>query len=112
MSKARSAAARHLVGTRWVHVDGDDDAGGAVYRDASGDVPLSRRPKEYLEFSGDGTVRLLTSGADDRAHEVDRATWQDEGGHVAFHFDAGDAAGRKAYRVVDAAANRLVIHRK
>ena len=113
MSNDRADLARRLARTRWVHVDGDDDAArGAIYRDAAGDVPLSRRPKEFLEFSDDGTVRLLKSGADDRAQEVERTTWRDEGDHVVFHFDAADSSGRKEYRVVEAAPERLVIQRR
>jgi hypothetical protein len=101
-----------LVGTRWVHVDGDDDARGAVFRDAKSDLPLSRRPKEFLEFSGDGIVRLLATGPDDRAHEVDRTTWSDKGGNVVFRFDTPDARGASEYQVVESAPDRLVIRRK
>jgi hypothetical protein len=105
-------AKRQLVQARWVHVDGDDAPGGAIYRDASSDVPLSRRPKEYLEFSADGTVRRLATGADDRAHEVDRTTWRDEKDGVVFRFDAANQDGRQEYRVVKERGDHLVIHRK
>jgi hypothetical protein len=111
MPDASNDARQRLVRTRWVHVDGDDVAQGAVYRDAEGDVPLSRRPKELLEFADDGTVRKLATGADDRAHEVARATWRDEGGHVVFHFPDADARGGNAYRIVEHQADRIVIHR-
>lgn len=102
---------RALVGTRWVHVDGDDTAHGAVYRDASGDIPLSRRPQEFLEFSHDGTVRKLATGADDRAHETGRATWSETTGTVAFRFGAPGAAGATDYRVVEHTPDHLVISR-
>jgi hypothetical protein len=110
-----SDARRKLVQTRWVHVDGDDTPGGAVYHDAEGDVPLSRRPKEFLEFSDDGTVRKLATGADDRAHEVDHTTWTEEGGHVVFRFAAPSAKGAKGaseYQIVEQGTGRLVIRRK
>ena len=100
-----------LTGTRWVHVDGDDADAGAVYRDASGDVPLSRRPKEYLEFDADGTVRRLATGPDDRAREVDRTTWRDEGGRVRFRFGTPDARGATHYEVVERSPGRLVVTR-
>jgi hypothetical protein len=106
-----SDARRTLVKTRWVHVDGDDTEHGAVFRDAGGDVPLSRRPKEFLEFSEDGTVRRLATGADDRAQEVDRAKWSDEGGRVRFDFAEPDAHGRRSYHVVDHAIDRLIVRR-
>jgi hypothetical protein len=109
MSVDSSDSRRALVHTRWVHVDGDDTTEGAVFRDAAGDIPLSRRPKEYLEFSDDGTVRRLATGADDRAHEVDRTTWWAVDGHVVFRFETADAHGRHAYRIVEQGAGRLVI---
>ena len=112
MSDAASEARHKLVQTRWVHVDGDDDARGAVYRDAEGDIPLSRRPKEFLEFKEDGTVRKLATGADDRAHEVDRATWRQEGGHVLFRFSTPDAKGASEYQIVEQKPDRLVIVRR
>jgi hypothetical protein len=110
MSDAPSDARRRLVQTRWVHVEGDDaERGeGAIFRDAAGDIPLSRRPKEYLEFSEDGTVRKLATGADDRAHEIDRATWREDKGHVVFHFAT---KGGGEYRIVEQDANRLVVRR-
>ena len=45
------AARRALVGKRWVHVDGDDAGHGPVYRDAEGDIPLSRRPRKSSSSS-------------------------------------------------------------
>ena len=102
------AARRALVSTRWVHVHGDDSEGGAVFRDASGDVPLSRRPKELLEFSDDGTVKKLATGADDRAHEVDRTPWSHKDGKVVFRF--GDENQRGAeHHVVEQSADKLII---
>ncbi len=106
-----SETRRSLVGTRWVHVDGDDTDCGAVYRDAAGDVPLSRRPKEYLEFGDDGTVRRSTTGPDDRARELDRASWREEDGQITFRFVMPDARGNRTYRIVEHGAGRLVIRR-
>jgi hypothetical protein len=107
-----ASARRTLVTKRWVHVDGDDTADGAVFRDAGSDIAPSRRPKEYLEFSDDGTVRRLATGADDRAHEIDRTGWSDQGGHITFQFDAPDANGRRTYQIVDHSADRLVVARQ
>ena len=107
-----SDARRALTQIRWVHTDGDDTAQGAVFRDASGDLALSRRPKEYLEFGDDGTVRRLASGADDRAHEVDRTSWRTVDGQVVFRFATADSHGRHDYRIVEQSADQLVIRRQ
>jgi hypothetical protein len=112
MSDERSEARRALVATRWVHVFGDDVEAGAVFRDEAGDIPLSRRPKEYLQFDDDGTVRRLATGADDRAHEIDRTSWRDEGDAIAFTFATPDAQGATEYHVVERSADRLVIRRR
>ncbi|MEP6619058.1 MAG: hypothetical protein ABJE47_07085 [bacterium] len=103
---------RALVGTRWVHVDGDDAAGDAVFHDAAGDVPLSRRPKEFLEFSDDGTVRLFATGADDRAQETARTNWSEDAGGVQFRLKVPDARGATIYRIVEHGPGRLVIQRQ
>lgn len=108
MSDPSSDARRKLVQTRWVHVDGDDAAHGAIFRDAAGDIPLSRRPKEYLEFSEDGTVRKLATGPDDRAHEVDHAKWHEEGGHVVFRLPKSATD----HQIVEQGPDRLVIRRQ
>jgi hypothetical protein len=101
-----------LVNTRWLHVDGDDAEDGAVFRDADGEIPLSRRPKEILEFSSDGTVRLLASGPDDRAREIGRTAWREEGGHVAFRFNLPDGRGARDYRVIDQGPDRIIVSRQ
>jgi hypothetical protein len=95
-----------------VHVDGDDAGHGAIYHDAEGDIPLSRRPKEFLEFNDDGSVRRLATGADDRAHEVDRSTWAEEDGHVVVRFPSSDVRRAAEYRVVEQSPDRLVVHRQ
>lgn len=95
-----------------MHVDGDDVDAGAVYRDESGDIPLSRRPRELLEFLPGNVVVKHATGADDRAHEVDRTTWTDDGGHIVFRFSSADAAGATRYEVVQQAADHLVIERR
>jgi hypothetical protein len=87
-------SARRLVQARWVHADGDNEVRGAIYR-----------------VSEDGTVPRLTTGGNDRAHEVDRTTWRDEKGEIVFRFAAPDAAGRREYRVVDEGADRLLVRR-
>jgi hypothetical protein len=96
-----------LAGTRWIHVEGDDDARGALFRAAGGDIPLSRRPREVLEFDADGGVRLSRTGPDDRAREVARGAC--DGDRITL--DAPDARGATEYRVVERSDDRLVIRR-
>ena len=111
MTDPREDARRRLTATRWVHIREEDAPGGEVYRDAAGDIPLSRRPREFLEFGDDGTVRKLAPGPDDRLREVDRASWSDADGHLAFRFTSADARGAGAWRVVEQGPDRLVIRR-
>lgn len=103
--------AHALIGKRWVHVDGDDTAAGAVYHNAEANIALSRRPKEYLEFAEDGTVKKLATGADDRAHEVDSARWSSNDPNVSFKFASADARGATSYHVVEQGDDRIVVHR-
>jgi hypothetical protein len=63
-----------LFTTRWVHVFEEDTAEGAVYRPENDDIPLSRRPRERLELSADGTAKIITQGPDDRLI-AKPATW-------------------------------------
>lgn len=58
-----------LFNTRWVHVFEEDTPEGAVYRPEDDNIPLSRRPRERLELSADGTAKIITQGADDRLVE-------------------------------------------
>ncbi|MEP6781191.1 MAG: hypothetical protein ABJC26_14945 [Gemmatimonadaceae bacterium] len=100
-----------LTGKRWVHVDGDDTEAGAVYHNAEANVAPSRRPKEYLEFADDGTVKKLATGADDRAHEVESARWSKDDPTAAFKFASADARGATSYHVVEQGDDRIVVHR-
>jgi hypothetical protein len=63
-----------LFTTRWVHVFEEDTPEGAVYRPEDDDIPLSRRPRERLELSADGTAKIITQGPDDRLIEKP-GTW-------------------------------------
>ena len=63
-----------LFTTRWVHVFEEDTPEGAVYRPEDDNIPLSRRPRERLELSADGTAKIITQGPDDRLIEKP-ATW-------------------------------------
>jgi hypothetical protein len=93
-----------LFTTRWVHVFEEDTAAGAVFRPEDGAIPLSRRPREQLEFDPDGTARLMKAGPDDRLVE-EPATWREGGaGPTAGLADRGTDL-----RIVDRKPDRLVV---
>jgi hypothetical protein len=70
-----------LFSKRWVHVFEEDGPEGAVYRPEDEDIPLSRRPRQRLAFSRDGTARIGVAGPDDRVREVE-GRWREEGGEI------------------------------
>ena len=73
---ARKASGDRLFTTRWVHVFEEDTAEGAVYRPEDDQIPLSRRPRERLEYSR----RRVGADPDCRAgRSVRRATRHMEG---------------------------------
>ena len=99
---------RELFAHRWVHVFEEDTERGAVYRPAESDIPLSRRPREWLELSRDGSARVLLPGPDDRLREQ-AAAWHEEAGDVVVRTTgAGDS---REYRVVQCSNDRLVVRR-
>jgi hypothetical protein len=79
--------ARALFETTWVHVFEEDGAEGAVYRPEDGEVPLSRRPRQRLSFSPDGSARIVVSGPDDRLQSV-AARWTEEKGEITVSAEA------------------------
>ena len=103
------ALERELFAHRWVHVFEEDTERAAVYRPADADIPLSRRPRAWLELSRDGSARILLPGPDDRLREQ-AATWREEDGDVVIRpTGAGDAA--REYRVIERSSDRLLVRR-
>ena len=95
-----------LFSTRWVHVFEEDTPEGAVYRPDDEHVPLSRKPRGWLEFHEDGSAKIFAPGPDDRP--VERATtWQDAG-------HAGRTRGAKPaeLEIVARSASRVVVKRQ
>ena len=79
-----------LCSTAWVHVFEEDGTEGDVYRPEGDELPLSRRPRQRLSFSPDGSAQLVVSGPDDRLHSV-AARWSEDGGEITV--SAESAAG-------------------
>jgi hypothetical protein len=89
-----------------VHIFEEDTAEGAVYRAEDEAVPLSRRPRERIEFERDGQARLLMPGADDRLVEQP-ATWHEERGTLVVRPRGGGAE----LRIIDRSGGRLVVRK-
>ncbi|CAN5559427.1 hypothetical protein BH20VER1_BH20VER1_05750 [soil metagenome] len=104
---AKRAQSEQLFATTWVHVFEEDTAEGAVYRPEDDDIPLSRRPRERLQFDRDGSARLLTAGADDRFVEQP-ATWTTEDDSMVLR----QAAGVCPLRIVQLSPSQLLVQQQ
>ena len=93
-----------LFATGWVHAYEEDTAEGAVYRPRGSKLPLSRRPRERLELSPDGSARIFAAGPDDR-HVEHEARWHDEDGSIVVRAREGGPE----VRIVDRSPERLVV---
>ena len=102
---------RELVG-KWIHMFEEDTAEGAVYRRDGGEAPLSRRPRERLEFDEDGAARMLVGGADDRLTSIP-ATLSEKAGEVIVRLEQPKSKTKpevlREYRVIEHSADRLVL---
>ena len=93
-----------LFSARWVHVFEEDTPEGQEYRREDDNIPLSRRPRERLQFEPGGVARVYVAGPDDRFVEHE-GTWRTDGGDVVVRSGGSDAQ----LRVVDRSAKRLVV---
>lgn len=100
-------ADEQVFGTRWIHAFEEDAGDGAVYRPATEDVPLSRRPRRRLLLQADGSARVWIPGPDDRAIEVD-AAWRREGDSFVVTWTHGDDT-RHEWRVSVRSPARLLV---
>ena len=88
----------------WVHVFEEDTSAGAVFKPEDADIPLSRRPRERIEFRSGGAATLWTGGADDRPAPISaRWTHEDDGLVVR------DGDGTVRLRVLAQSADRLLV---
>jgi hypothetical protein len=105
-----------LFTTRWVHVFEEDTAEGAVYRPEDDNIPLSRRPRERLELSADGTAKIIAPGPDDRL-VAKPATWASGASAApkgAFSKDVKEVAASAAsadIQILKQSPSRLIVRR-
>jgi hypothetical protein len=88
----------------WVHVFEEDTAAGAVFRPEDADVPLSRRPRERIEFRTGGAATIWKGGPDDRPAPI-AARWTQEGDELVVR----DTGGAVRLRVVEHSPDRLLV---
>jgi hypothetical protein len=91
----------------WVHAHGEDSPAGRVFRPADYPLPPSRGRVSF-EFRPDGSFVEMTIAPTDRL-EPAQGTWTLDGDRLVL-CDAGDPSdGKRTYRVVALAADRLVL---
>lgn len=93
-----------MYDVRWVHVFEEDHADGQVYRQATGVIPLSRRPREAFELHRDGSARLFSGGPDDRSM-AHGATWTETAEGIVVVADDGSAR----FRIVTRQPSQVVV---
>jgi hypothetical protein len=99
-----------LFHTRWVHMFEEDSGAGAIYRPETDDVPLSRRPRERLTLSPDGTARVTAGGPDDRPIDTN-AEWKQEGDELVVQTKGERGGAGRVLRVTVAAPTRLLVRK-
>jgi hypothetical protein len=87
-----------------VHAYEEDTAEGAVYRPRGSKLPLSRRPRERIELSADGTAQIFAPGPDDRYVERP-ARWHDEDGTIVVRAREANVE----LKIVERSDERLVV---
>jgi hypothetical protein len=88
----------------WVHVFEEDTAAGAVFRPENADIPLSRRPRERVEFRGGGAATIWKGGADDRPAPI-AARWTEDGDDLIVR----DNGGIVRLKVIEQSPDRLLV---
>ena len=95
---------------RWVHSFEEDSGDGQVYRPQSWDFPLSRRPREAFELRADGTAELFLPGAADRPESA-KTSWSEEEGELIIHIPKKGGRGPSTLRILESAADKLLVRR-
>ena len=88
----------------WVHIFEEDTAAGAVFEPENADTPLSRRPRERVEFGSGGAATIWKGGPDDRPAPI-AARWT----HEADDLVVRDSGGAVRLRVIKQSPDRLLV---
>ena len=88
----------------WVHVFEEDTPAGAVFKPEDADIPLSRRPRERVEFRSGGAATIWKGGADDRPAPI-TGRWTQEGDELVVR----ESGGAVRLRVIEQSADRLTV---
>ena len=97
-----------LFHTRWVHMFEEDTGAAAVYRPETDDVPLSRRPRERLTLSPDGTARVTVGGPDDRPIDTS-AEWERQGDEVIVRTKGRRGGSEEVLHLTIESPTRLLV---
>jgi len=88
----------------WVHVFEEDTAAGAVFKPEHAAIPLSRRPRERVEFRSGGAATIWKGGPDDRPAPI-AARWTEEGEDLVVR----DSGGVVRLKVIEQSPDRLLV---
>jgi hypothetical protein len=88
----------------WIHVFEEDTAAGAVFEPENAEIPLSRRPRERVEFRSGGAATIWKGGPDDRPAPI-AARWTQEGDDLVVR----DSSGAVRLRVIEQSPGRLTV---
>jgi hypothetical protein len=94
-----------MYDVRWVHVFEDDTPEGEVYRAATDDIPLSRRPRDAFELHRDGSAQVFSGGPDDRP-VARKASWSETPDGIVVKEQGG-----ARFRIVKQAPAQLIVSR-
>lgn len=93
-----------MFDVRWVHAFEEDTPGEHVYRQATDDLPLSRRPREAFELHRDGTAQIIRGGPDDRGI-AEAARWTETPDGIVVVQGVGSVT----LRIVRREPGRLIV---
>jgi hypothetical protein len=75
-----------------------------VFRPETADIPLSRRPRERVEFRSGGAATIWKGGPDDRPAPI-AARWIQESDDLVVR----DSGGGVRLRVIEQSPDRLLV---
>lgn len=102
-----AAQVQLVLAHEWLHAFEEDSGPEDVYRPVTTVIAPTRRPRERVRLSADGSATVAVGGADDR-FEHHQGTWSVDGEHIVVRA-TGAPAVRTTYRIVAVATDRLLM---